>query len=57
MREALGKGASEDEIRLVLALTDLRVWLSLKQFLPQADLKKFMLELIDCALAHAGKQA
>jgi AcrR family transcriptional regulator len=56
VREALAERASEEEIRLVLALTDLKVWLSLKQFLPQADRSKLTLELIECALPRAGKQ-
>jgi AcrR family transcriptional regulator len=54
VREALGKEASEPEIRLALALTDLKVWLSLKQFLPQADLRKLMLGLLACALSSVN---
>jgi len=57
VRESLGKDASADEIGLVQALTDLRIWLSLRQFLPQADRCKLMLGLIDCALARDRTQA
>jgi AcrR family transcriptional regulator len=53
VREALGKEAPEHETRLVLALTDLKTWLSLKQHAPEADPCRLMFELVGCALARA----
>jgi AcrR family transcriptional regulator len=53
-REAVA-GAAESDIRIVLALTDLRVWLSLKRLrLSKARLVAFMLGLIESALAAEG---
>jgi AcrR family transcriptional regulator len=53
-REALA-GATESDIRIVLALTDLRVWVSLKRLqLSKARLVAFMLGLIESALAAKG---
>ena len=57
VRDSLGEESSEHEISLVLALTDLKVWLSLKRFLPNTDPRKLMLALIACALGSAGAQA
>jgi AcrR family transcriptional regulator len=54
VREALGTDAPEHETRLVLALTDLKTWLSLKQHVPEADPCRLMFELIGCALARAN---
>jgi AcrR family transcriptional regulator len=50
VREAMA-GGSEAEMRIVLALTDLRVWSSLKRLqLPKYRLAAFMLRLLKAAL-------
>lgn len=52
VREAL-EDASESEIRIVLALTDLRVWLSLKRLrLSRPKLVEFMLALLASAVDY-----
>jgi AcrR family transcriptional regulator len=57
VREALA-GAIEPDIQRVQALTDFRVWLSLKRLrLPKPKLIGFMLRLLACALGNAGKGA
>ena len=54
VREAM-TGSVEAEVRGVLALTDLGVWLSLKRRgYSRAELMRLMLKLIDCALASEG---
>ena len=57
VREALGAAASEEEIGIVRALTVLRVWSSLKDYLPEADLRALILKLIESALARPGAKA
>jgi AcrR family transcriptional regulator len=57
VRAALA-GRPEPEIQRALALTDLRVWLSLKRLrLPKARLIGFMLRLLACALGDDRKRA
>jgi AcrR family transcriptional regulator len=58
VREALAQEASEDEVQLVLALTDLRVWLSLQRLrLSKADLCDFILGLIATARVRKDMNA
>lgn len=54
VREAMGKDAPQHDVALVLALTDLRVWLSLRQFLPDDDIQARMLSLISSELGEAA---
>jgi AcrR family transcriptional regulator len=54
VREAMGKDAPPRDVAIVLALTDLRVWLSLRQFLPDDDVQARMLSLISCELGRSA---
>ena len=50
VREAMGEDATARDVALVLALTDLRVWVSLHERLPEADLQEELYRLIASAL-------
>jgi AcrR family transcriptional regulator len=51
VREALGPGSPEAAIRLVKALSDVSVWLSLKRLeAPPAEFRRTMVRLLDCAI-------
>jgi hypothetical protein len=50
----MGQDAPERDVALVLALTDLRVWLSLKERLPEADLQDRLLQLIASSLGGSA---
>jgi AcrR family transcriptional regulator len=54
VREAMGKDAQERDVAVVRALTDLRVWLSLREFLPDDDIQARMLSLISSELGEAA---
>lgn len=50
VREALGAGSSEAEIRLMTALADVSVWRSLKRLnAPPAEFRRTMVGLFNCA--------
>lgn len=56
VREAMGAGSSETAVRLVTALCDVSVWLSLKRIeVPPADFRDMMVGLIGCAIPLAAK--
>jgi AcrR family transcriptional regulator len=56
VREAMGAGSSESEIRLVTALADVSVWQSLTRLdAPQAEFRRTMVGLLDCAIALAAQ--
>jgi AcrR family transcriptional regulator len=56
VREALGAGSEETAIRLVTALTDVSVWLSLKRLdAPPAEFRRTAVRLLACAIAVAGQ--
>lgn len=58
VREALAEEASEDEVQRVLALTDLRVWLSLQRLrLSKSELCAFILGLIAAARVRRDMNA
>jgi len=55
VREAVGTGSSEATIRLMTALADVSVWLSLKRLdAPPAELRRTMVGLLDCASTLAA---
>lgn len=55
VREAIGTGSSEAEIRLMTALADVSVWQSLKRLdAPPAEFRRTMVGLLDCASALAA---
>ena len=54
VREAMGAGSSEAEIRLVTALADVSVWRSMKRLgASPAEFRRTMVRLLDCATALA----
>lgn len=54
VREALGAGSEEAAIRLVTALMDVSVWLSLKRLdAPPAEFRRTVVRLLACAIAAA----
>ena len=56
VREAIGAGSSEAVIRLVTALADVSVWLSLKRLdAPPAEFRRTMIGLLDCASGLAAR--
>lgn len=56
VREAVGAGSSEAEIRLMTALADVSVWQSLKRLdAPPAEFRRTMVGLLDCASALAAQ--
>lgn len=56
VREAMGAGASQAAVRLVAALADVSVWLSLKRLnAPPAEFRRTMVGLLDCAGALAAR--
>ena len=56
VREAIGAGSSEAVIRLMTALADVSVWLSLKRLdAPPAEFRRTMVGLLDCANALAAQ--
>jgi AcrR family transcriptional regulator len=56
VREAMGAGSPEAAIRLVTALADVSVWLSLKRLnAPPAEFRRTMVRLLDCAIAIAAE--
>ena len=56
VREAIGAGSAEAVIRLVTALADVSVWLSLKRLdAPPAEFRRTMVGLLHCATALAAK--
>lgn len=57
VRHALGNDAPDATVRLVLALTDIGTWSSLRRFLPDADLRPLLLELISRALSRVDARA
>jgi AcrR family transcriptional regulator len=55
VREAIGTGSPEAEIRLMTALADVSVWRSLKRLdAPPAEFRRMMVGLLDCATALAA---
>jgi AcrR family transcriptional regulator len=55
VREAIGAGSSEAEIRLMTALADVSVWRSLKRLdVAPAEFRRTMVGLLDCAAALAA---
>lgn len=56
VRAALGPGAGERELQLVLALSDLGVWLSLKKRVP-GEVRATLRGLIACALDRLAAEA
>jgi AcrR family transcriptional regulator len=55
VREAIGAGSSEAVIRLMTALADVSVWLSLKRLdAPPTEFRRTMVGLLDCASALAA---
>ena len=55
VREAIGAGSSEAEIRLMTALADVPVWQSLKRLeAPPAEFRRRMAGLLDCASGLAA---
>ena len=55
VREAVGAGSSEAVIRLMTALSDVSVWLSLKRLnAPPAEFRRTMVGLLDCATGLAA---
>lgn len=56
VREAIGAGSAEAVIRLVTALADVAVWLSLKRLdTPPAEFRRTMVGLLHCAIALAAQ--
>jgi len=56
VREAVGAGSSEAEIRLVTALADVSVWQSMKRLdAPPAEFRRTIIGLLDCAIALAAQ--
>ena len=56
VREAVGAGSSEAEIRLMTALADVSVWQSLKRLdAPPAEFRRIMVGLLDCASGLAAQ--
>jgi len=56
VRAAVGAGSSEAVIRLMTALADVSVWLSLKRLdAPPAEFRRTMTGLLDCAAALAAQ--
>jgi AcrR family transcriptional regulator len=56
VREAIGAGSAEAVIRLVTALADVSVWLSLKRLdAPPAEFRRTMVGLLHCATALAAQ--
>lgn len=54
VREAVGAGSEEAAIRLVIALTDVSVWLSLKRLeLPPVEFRRAVAHLLTCAISGA----
>jgi len=57
VREAVGAGSSEAEIRFMTALADVSVWQSLKRFdAPPAEFRRTMAGLLDCARRLVGHE-
>ncbi len=55
VREAIGAGSSEAVIRLMTALADVSVWLSLKRLdVAPAEFRRTLVGLLDCATALAA---
>ena len=60
VREAVGAGSSEAAVKLMTALVDVSVWLSLKRLdAPPAEFRRTMVGLLDCAgtLAAQGHES
>jgi AcrR family transcriptional regulator len=56
VREAIGAGSSEAVIRLMTALADVSVWLSLKRLdAPPAEFRRTMVGLLHCASGLAAQ--
>jgi AcrR family transcriptional regulator len=56
VREAIGAESSEAVIRLMTALADVSVWLSVKRLdAPPAEFRRTMVGLLDCAIALAAQ--
>jgi AcrR family transcriptional regulator len=57
VREAVGAGSSEAEIRFMTALADVSVWQSLKRLdAPPAEFRRTMAGLLDCAGRLVGHE-
>ena len=56
VREAMGAGPSEAVVRIMTALADVSVWLSLKRLdLAPAEFRRTMVRLLDCAITLAAQ--
>ena len=56
VREAIGAGSSEAVIRLMAALADVSVWLSLKRLdASPAEFRRTMAGLLNCAITLAAQ--